>query len=97
MGRHEGGFRYKRGIRASYKRQIYIYAVSLNFKDLSSTQQRKIRELCEKAAGDHAEALFDFVTTDMTAVAVCMKHNIASRSTLYNAQKIYYENFPLKI
>ena len=97
MGRHEGGFRYKRGLRESYARQVYIYGTSLNYKNLSAAQQRKIRELCEKAAGDHAEALFDFVTTDMTAVAVCMKYHIASRSTLYNAQKIYYESFPLKI
>lgn len=97
MRRQDGAFRYKRGIQASYARQIYIYGTSLNYENLSEAQQRKIRKLCEKAAGDHAEALFDFVTTDMTAVAVCMKHHIASRTTLYNAVKIYYESFPLKI
>ena len=90
-------FRYKRGIRASYARQIYIYGTSLNYKNLSVAQQEKIRKLCEKSAGIYAEALFDFVTTDATAVAVCMKHHIASRTTLYHAVKIYYENFPLKI
>ena len=90
-------FRYKRGICASYARQIYIYGVSLNYKNLSAAQQRKIRELCEKAGGEHGEALLEFVTTDATATAVCMKHYIASRTTLYNAVKVYYENFPLKI
>ena len=90
-------FRYKRGIRASYARQAYIYGTSLNYQNLSAAQQRKIEKLCEQSAGEYAEALFDFVTTDTTAVAVCMKHHIASRTTLYNAVKIYYENFPLKI
>ena len=28
-------FRYKRGIRASYARQVYIYGVSLNYKNLT--------------------------------------------------------------
>lgn len=90
-------FRYKRGIRASYARQIYIYSVSLNYENLSAAQQKKIKKLCEAAGGEHSEALFEFVTTDATATAVCMKHYIASRTTLYNAVKVYYENFPLKI
>ena len=90
-------FRYKRGIRASYARQVYIYGVSLNYKNLSPTQRAKIYRLCDVVGKESRDALFDFVTTDATAVAVCMKHHIASRTTLYRMVKDYYENFPLKI
>ena len=90
-------FRSKRGIRASYARQIYIYGVSLNYRNLTPAQQGKIDRLCETWGKENRDALFEFVTTDATAVAVCMKHHIASRTTLYRMVKDYYENFPLKI
>lgn len=90
-------FRYKRGICASYERQMYIYSVSLYYKNLAKPQQKKIEELCARVGGDNSGALFDFVTTDATATAVCMKHHIASRTTLYRLVKHYYEEFPLRI
>lgn len=90
-------FRYKRGIRVSRTRQIYIYAVSLNYKSLSPAQQKKIDKLCARVGGENSGALFDFVTTEETATAVCMKHHIASHTTLYRLVKQYYEEFPLKL
>lgn len=89
-------FRYKRGIDADYARQIYIYSVSLNYKNLTAAQQKKIRDLCERVGGENSGALFDFVTTEDSSVAVCMRHNIASRTTLYRLLKDYYEEFPKK-
>lgn len=90
-------FRYKRGIRCSYRRQAYIYGVSTNYENLTAAQQETIRKLCRQAGGDYAGAVFDFVAKDETATAVCMKHYIASRTTLYKYVKKYYENFPKRI
>ena len=39
------------------------------------------------------QGLFEFVTTDAGATAVCMKHFL-SRSTLERAVRRYYESFP---
>lgn len=90
-------FRYKRGIRCSYRRQAYIYGVSTNYENLTKEQQKTIRGMCEQAGGYYAGAVFDFVTKDRTATEVCMKHHIASPSTLYGCVKKYYENFPKRI
>lgn len=90
-------FRYKRGIRCSYRRQVYIYGVSSNYESLTKEQQKAIKGLCERAGGYYAEALFEYMTKDASSTAVCMKHHIASRTTLYECVKKYYENFPKRI
>lgn len=90
-------FRYKRGIRCSYRRQAYIYGVSANYRDLTEKQQETIRNLCGRAGGWYAEALFEYVTQEKTATAVCLKHHIASTTTLYACVKKYYEMFPKRI
>lgn len=86
-------YRYKRGVKADYNRQGYVYFVSRRFEHLTPTRQRKIRELCADAGGEYEDALFEFVTTDTTATAICMKHYV-SKATLYRAVKRYYEAFP---
>lgn len=89
-------FRYKRGVKADYNRQGYIYFVSRRYKELSESDRKKIRDLCEIYGGEHHKALFEFVTTDTTATALTMKHYI-SRATLYRAVRKYYEGFPEKL
>lgn len=86
-------YRYKRGVKADYNRQGYVYFVSRRFEHLTPARQRKIRELCADAGGEYEDALFEFVTTDKTATAICMKHYV-SKATLYRAVKRYYEAFP---
>ncbi len=86
-------YRYKRGVKADYNRQGYVYFVSRRFEHLTPARQRKIRELCADAGGEYEDALFEFVTTDTTATAICMKHYV-SKATLYRAVKRYYEAFP---
>lgn len=81
----------------NYKRQAYIYSVSLNYENLTKAQQKKIRILCERFGGENSAALFDRVTTGASSTAVCMKHNIASRTTLYRLVKDYYEGFPKRL
>lgn len=85
-------FRYKRGIPVDYEQQGYIYFTSRRFKQLPKKQQDKIRALCRAAGGEHADALFEFVTTDSGAVEVCARFYI-SESTLERAVKKYYLAF----
>lgn len=89
-------FRYKRGIRASYNRQGYIYFVSQQYKELSRDGQRKILNLCMECSGEYYQALFEFVTTEATATALSLRHHI-SRETLYRLVRKYYESFPKSI
>jgi len=87
-------YRYKRGIGLDYDRQGYVYFTSRRFTELNPRQQGRIRELCRECGGENAGALFEFVTTDRSATAICMAHYISSKTTLYRAVKRYYETFP---
>lgn len=89
-------FRYKKAVPVSYDRQGYIYFASRLFKELPVAQQKKILNLCAECGGEHHQALFEFVTTDVGATAVCMEHHL-SRSTLERAVRKYYEKFPKRL
>lgn len=89
-------FRFKRGIKVCYERQMYIYAVSRLYRELPESDRRAVRKLCERCGGEYAPALFEFVTTDTTATALSMKYYV-SRATLYRLVKRYYEEFPGKL
>jgi hypothetical protein len=86
-------FRYKKSVPVSYERQGYIYFASRLYRELTEEQQHKLLLLCLQCGGEHYQALFEFVTTDAGATAVCMKHFL-SRSTLERAVRRYYESFP---
>ena len=86
-------FRYKRGVKADYDRQGYIYFTSRRYRYLSRTAQQRILNLCLEHGGEHYRALFEFVTTDATATAICMKHHL-DKATLYRKVRKYYEGFP---
>lgn len=89
-------YRYKRSISCSYARQGYIYFVSQLYKELPVQDQRRIENLCAKVGGEYRDALFEYVTTDTTATAVCMRHYL-SRSTLERVVRKYYKSFPRKL
>lgn len=86
-------FKYKRSVGGDYARQGYIYFTSLRFRELGERRQERIRTLCHEVGGEYASALFEFVTTETTATAVCLKHCL-SRSQLYRIVGEYYRNFP---
>ncbi len=87
-------FRFKRGIRLPYSRQGYIFFTSRMYHSLPPERQQVIWNLCLRCGGGCYQALFEFVTTDVSATAVCLKHYLASRTSLYRALKRYYEEFP---
>lgn len=86
-------FRFKKSVDADYNRQGYIYFTSRNYQNLPEKRQRKIADLCLRAGEEYHAALFEFVTTDAGATAVCMRHHL-SQSTLERAVRRYYEQFP---
>ena len=89
-------FRYKKSIPVSYEWQGYIYFTSLLYWELPKRTQEKILNLCIAAGKENYQALFEFVTTDAGAQAVCLRHHL-SPSTLERAVRRYYEAFPRKI
>lgn len=89
-------FRFKPGIKVSYRRQGYIYFTSLRFDELSEEKQRKIRRLCRECGGQHSKALFTAVTTETPADFIC-DTNYICRETLKRMKKSYYEKFPKDI
>ena len=88
-------FRFKRSVPVSYERQGYIYFKSRCYHELPEKEQHMILNLCLKAGGEYHRALFDFLTTDEGANAVCMNHHL-SRSTLERAVRRYYTEFPTR-
>ena len=89
-------YRFKRGVKIGYNRQGYIYFVSRMYNELPREAKEVVDALCKDQGGEYWQALFEFVTTDATATALCMKHYI-SKATLYRAVRRYYEHFPEKI
>ena len=86
-------YRYKKSVGGNYEWQGYIYFTSLRFTELGKKRQDRIRKLCCEVGGEYERALFEFVTTETTATAVCLKYNMG-RSTLYRVVADYYKNFP---
>ncbi len=85
-------FRYKRSVPLDYNTQGYVYFASRMYEILPTRKQRKILRLCMEAGGENYKALFEFVTTDDGAEAVCSRHFL-SRSTLERAIRRYYIKF----
>lgn len=83
------GFRYKRSIPVGYDLQGYVYFVSRRFGKLPQEQRKQLEALAQKAAGEYAAAVLEFVTTDNGATAVCTKYHLSS-STLERMVKRYY-------
>lgn len=89
-------FRYKPKLPVSYNRQGYIYFISKMYGSLPKRRQQKIRELCKKHGGQYEDALLEYMTTDASPTAVCMRHHL-DRSTLDRAAHRYYMGFPKKL
>ena len=85
-------FRFKQSVPVPYDLQGYIYFTSRLYATLGKEAQQQIIALCTKAGGEYYQALFEFVTTDVGATAVCHKHFL-SQSTLERIVRRYYVLF----
>lgn len=63
------------------------------YPELSENRKAAIRECCRLAGGEYADAVFEFVTSDDGATAICLRHHL-SRETLDRAVRRYYLAFP---
>ena len=86
-------FRFRKSVALPRERQGYIYYKSLCFRHLKERERDRLTRLCSQAGGEYADALFEFVTADVSATAICMRHHL-SRSTLERCVRKYYLMFP---
>lgn len=85
-------FRFRRGIDVGYDWQGYIFFYSRLARRLGGEAERRVLNLCIKCGGEHYRALYEYVTSDRGAVAVCMRHYLGE-ATLYRLVGRYYEEF----
>lgn len=83
-------FRFKKSVPVSYDWQGFIYFYSRLYEQLPAKQKDKIMEICIEAGQEYHRALFVFVTTGLSATAVCDRYFI-SRSTLERVVRRYYQ------
>ena len=89
MNRNSRRFRAS-GCGLPYHRQGLIWFMARSYKDQPETVRQLIRESCQRAGGENAEALFTYVTTDITMVAVLQRFYIGSETTLYRMVARWY-------
>lgn len=82
-------FRFKRSVPVSYDWQGLIYFYSRLYDHLPEKHKDKIMQMCEEAGQEYSKALFVFVTTNLSATAVCQRYYM-SESTLMRAVRRYY-------
>lgn len=86
-------FKKRKGIKLPYNKQGLIYFTCLDYKNQPREIQDKIKRNCEEVGGEeYKKALFEFVTTDKSAVSISMK-NYLSEGTLYVLRKKFYEKW----
>lgn len=83
-------FKYLRNIQKSYEQQGEIFFCCRNYAQKSKRVQDKIRRLCQEAGGEHAEALFCYLTTDISWQEAAMRFYISER-TLQRCRDRFYE------
>lgn len=83
-------FKRLRGVSKSYDEQGQIFFACRNFASQPKKMQEKIRRLCDKAGGEYREALFRFLTTNISWQRTCMEFYI-SEATLCRIRRRFYE------
>ncbi len=89
------GFKKRRGVRRTYDEQGLIYFTCKTYRQQPREMQEKIRELCERAGGENAEALFVFLTTHVSRERILEEYHIGSETTLYRAIKRFFEGWEM--
>lgn len=85
------GFKRLRGVMLPYRKQIYIYAMCLNYREQPKEMQEKIQSLCQSAAGVYADALLALMTQhEKNVEGIALLHHV-SPTVLYRCRKRFYE------
>ena len=89
-------FKFRKNLKISYQKQGYIHFTSHNYSKLKKADKDVIDELCRVAGGEYASALKRFMTTDTTAMAVCIDYFL-SKATLYRCVDRYFKLYAERI
>jgi len=82
-------FRRLKGVKLSYERQGFIRFACLTYNDQSEEIKRKILNLCLSCGADNWQALFEFMTTQKSAVSIAAKY-FTSETVIYRMRKKFY-------
>lgn len=83
-------FKWLRSVGKSYDEQALIYYTCATFNRQRAAVRKRIVRLCDRAAGEYAPALLEFLTTTADFRYICVKYAIGD-STLDRARKQFYE------
>lgn len=83
-------FRHLKSVSKSYEEQGAIYFACATYRDQPAAVRRKIDRLCERAGGEYAPALKEFLTTGADWAWICDRYYLSER-TLDRARKKFYE------
>ena len=87
------GFKKKRGIKLSYRKQGLIYFTCLDYESQDRDTKAKIRRLCREIGGeDYFRALFAVLTTEQSVRRIAMERAV-SETHLYRLRKQFYESW----
>lgn len=82
-------FRKLRGVKAGYRRQVLVYALCKNYRTRPPEEKKLIRDNCQAAGGEYAEALFELLTTERSFSDICGSRAV-SESTLIRVRRDFY-------
>ena len=82
-------FRYKRSIPVDYDTQGYICFLLRRFHKLEKAEQKRLRELCRKAAGMYGTGVLEYLTTDADADYICARHHLSPSTLERMVKKVY--------
>ena len=84
-------FRYLRAAsNKSYIQQGEIYFACQNYKQQTEEMKKRIDETCERAGGEYAGALKEYLTTEADWRYICERYYLAS-ATLARIRLRFYE------
>ncbi len=83
-------FKWLRSVGKSFDEQALIYYTCATFESQSTAVRKRIVRLCDRAAGEYAPALLEFLTTKADFRCICVKYAIGD-STLERIRRKFYE------
>ena len=86
------GFKRIRSINLPEWKQGELFYRLKGFQEMPSDEKRRVHKLCRQCAGEHADALFEFLTTYKTSVKISVDHYV-SQTQLYTYRKRFYETW----
>lgn len=85
-------FKKMRGVRLPEEKQGLIRYTCLNYNDLRTHEQNKIRRLCEEQGGQYAAALWEVMCTREGVTSIALRHHV-SESVLCTLRRKFYESW----